>query len=194
MVRFRFGQTDKGNDLNDPYSATSGNSDMLDDGIPGSEELIMEEGDRINASDAGHTLDVRSSAKSQRSNSSEADIEDSYDDPPSQRSTLSNRHLESERPCTLVIRPSALSHSAYISRQAYYGPYSLEESTAPGSMLLGAVPRGMRGLYNFDIRKGEEPISVRKRRNAKREEETNAKGWTTLQELWEKGKREREQT
>ena len=196
MVHFKFGQPERMEELGDSASSLIGGSATQ------IHESAMADGLRLRGEDEEHvseSIEPQTPYPSSTNRASDIqdgmdhDNEESYNTQSKLHSETSLEDLQSERPCTLVIRPSALSHSTYISRQGYYGPFPLEESTVPGKMLLGVVPRGLRGLYNFDLRKGEEQISVRRKRSIKQEEEIKARGWTTLGDLWEKGMREKEQ-
>ena len=194
MVYFNFGQVDSAKESGASYSGIEPESETCSFGSLGAREFDMQGDSEEDASDTRLMPNPQQSENSNQDwNPVEEDVEEFGVPPNSQQSTISFKGLQMERPCTLVIRPSALSHSAYIARQGYYGPFPLEESTAPGVMLLGKVPRGLKGLYNFDVQKEEEQINVRRKRIVKQNEEINARGWTTLQDLWEKGKRDRGQ-
>ena len=56
--------------------------------------------------------------------------------------------------------------------------------------LKGRVP--VDGLRDLGLAKGEAPLRVRLRRKEE-EEEGHKQGWGSLRELWEEGKRRREQ-
>lgn len=86
----------------------------------------------------------------------------------------------------LTILPSTMDHAAYIERQGYYGGFNPDTSSIMAEDLEARVP--MHGLVDCQIRRAEAPARV-----VATWRERAAQQTMTLRELWENGKKEREE-
>lgn len=84
----------------------------------------------------------------------------------------------------LTISPSNMDHATYIERQGYYGGYNTDNGSIMAEDLEGRVP--MHGLIDCQIRRAEAPGRV-----VAKWRDRAAQKKTTLQELWENGKKAR---
>ena len=87
----------------------------------------------------------------------------------------------------LYISPSAMNHQAYIERQGYYGRFNIVNRSVMAEDLEPRVP--LVGLVELQVNKEEVPLRIRR----KRAESGSTATLPRLRDLWEEGKRKREE-
>ena len=102
----------------------------------------------------------------------------------------SSNFKESSKEFNLTITRSVLNHQAYIQRQHYYGGFHLDKLNPMAEDLEPRVP--VKGMIDCQLTKGEAPLRLRLKRKENQEKERITR--KSLKELWEQGKREREES
>ena len=110
--------------------------------------------------------------------------------PSSDPNSPSSYTEEGSKEFNLTITRSVLNHQAYIQRQHYYGGFHLDKLNAMAEDLEPRVP--VKGMIDCQLTKGEAPLRLRLKRRENQEKDGIAK--KSLRELWEQGRREREES
>ena len=85
----------------------------------------------------------------------------------------------------LSISRSYINHQAYMERQGYYGAFRPNTKTIMAEDLEYRVP--LAGMVDVSLSKEEVPLRIRKRK-----QEKHAQRRTSLREMWEEGRSERD--